>query len=154
MSAAAADKLGRVLAIAGVLVAIATVAGAIKVMGTPAEQRRMRIDARRVEDLNTLVGAIREHAKEQGLPPDLATLAREPGSDLPLADPEGRGPYAYQRIDDRRFRVCAVFTTDTAKARSSEVYGIADMERWKHGAGRQCFLRGAKEQDDLAAKAE
>jgi hypothetical protein len=139
MSAAPADRLGRVLAIAGVLVAIATIIGAIFVMGTPAEQRRVRIDERRLDDLRTLVGAIRTYAKVHGLPQDLATIAREPGTRLPLEDPEGRGPYEYARIDASTFHLCAVFTTDTATSTFQDPR--FQEASWKHGAGRQCFVR-------------
>ena len=143
-----ADKLGRWLAIAGGLVVAGAVIGAIAVMGTPGAQRLQRIDERRIEDLGTLVDAVRAYAKEHGgMPADLATLAREPGANLPVADPETQAPYDYARVDAERFRVCAVFDTDTSKTRTWGPYGRWTDMNWRHAAGRQCFTRTKRDRN-------
>lgn len=48
------------------------------------------------------------------LPVDLASLSREPGRRLSIADPATDLPYVYEITGDRDYRLCAVFTTDTA----------------------------------------
>jgi len=134
----AADKLGRPLAIAAIVVGVATIALAISVMGTPVEQRRVRIDAGRVDDLSKIADAVREYRKEHDMfPPDLAALANKPGVSLRVQDRNGQGMYEYAAVDAKRFRLCARFTTDTAVQRPREY--PANLPPWAHGAGRQCF---------------
>lgn len=148
MSAAnARNALGWGLGIAAVIVAVGTIAAAISVMGTPSEQRAARFDDRRVDDLETLDLAIRMHAEKNGaLPRDLATMAREPGRQLPLQDPETGTPYEYRATGKDAYRLCAVFTTDTAEARSAPLRG-----EWAHGVGRTCFDRKRKGGDAESA---
>ena len=138
--------VGWILGVAAVVVAIATIAAAISVMGTPGEQRAARFDDRRVDDLEALDLAIRMHAEKNGaLPRDLATLARQPGRQLPLQDPETGTPYEYRATGKDAYRLCAVFTTDTAEARSAPLRG-----EWAHGVGRTCFDRKRKEENAAA----
>lgn len=137
-----APGAGRWLAIAATLVVAATVVAAIFAMGGPAEQRQMRLDARRVDDLGNLAGEVRAYFESQGkLPPDLATLANQPGN-KPRLDPETQAPYAYEIVNPRRFRLCAVFANDSE--RMSEDAGIWTGDAWKHPAGRHCFERKAE----------
>jgi hypothetical protein len=134
------NALGWSLGIAAVIVAVATIAAAISVMGTPGEQRAARFDDRRVDDLETLDFAIRAFAEKRGaLPADLAAIAREPGRRLPLKDPESGMPYEYRATAKNTYQLCAVFTTDTAETRSAP-----PREEWAHGRGRMCFDRKRK----------
>ena len=135
-------RLGRLLAIAATLVVLASLAAAIAVMGTPAQQRLIRLDERRVDDLRAILDAARRH----GRPADLATLAAMPGERLATTDPDGR-PYEYAPIAKERIRLCAHFATDTAQ-RASERWHHGS--RWRHAAGRQCFERSMKAEDAAA----
>lgn len=132
---------GRWLALVAGVVVVATVAAAIAVMGPPWTQREARFDRRRVEDLERIVDAIARYAEtHDALPPDLATLARQPGLRLAIADPKNQAPYAYEVTGARSYRLCATFATDTAAERA----GFWTHEDWSHGAGRQCFDRRRK----------
>jgi hypothetical protein len=131
------SALGWSLGIAAVIVAVATIAAAISVMGTPGEQRAARIDERRVDDLQALEFDIRAFAEKNGrLPGDLSTLARLPGRRLSLRDPERRTPYEYRVTADNTYQLCAVFRTDTAVSGNAEW-----RKQWAHGVGRTCFDR-------------
>lgn len=135
-----AQTLGRGLLVAATLVVIATIAAAIVVMGTPAQQRALRLDQRRANDLDRIVETAREHADRTGtLAPDLTTLATRPGLRLAITDPETALPYEYKVQGARAFQVCATFATDTAaddtNARASR------SEDWLHPVGRQRFSR-------------
>jgi len=133
-------KLARGLAIAASAVVASTVVAAIWTMGSPASQRLVKLDQRRVQDLQRIEMLLGSHHRNHGaLPPDLATLARQPGQRLAIADPVDGAPYTYRIVDKDRFRLCAVFGTDTATARPGEEAWAADD--WHHGAGRQCFER-------------
>lgn len=140
-------KTGTLLMAAAGAAIAATVVAAIVVMGSPAEQRERRIDARRVQDLLQLQGRVDAHYREHdALPDDLGTLAAKPGLALAIADPVTGEPYGYEKSERNAYRLCAVFTTDSA----------ADGERdtpwmnrdWAHGAGRTCFARKAGSDKD------
>lgn len=133
-----AVPVGRWLLIAATLVIAATVAAAIVVMGLPSEAREARLDARRVRDLDRIADAVRTYAQRHGQPPtDLATLTQQPGVRLAVADPVSAKPYPYRVGDARSFRLCANFSTDTARVADEEQSWID--RRWPHGVGEQCF---------------
>lgn len=144
---AAADKLGKWLAIGGSIAVGAVVALSIVATGTPMEQRRIRIDAGRVDDLQEIQQAVRIYWNvHDAVPADLATLTNQPGANLPVADREGRGRYEYARIDDDHYSLCAVFDTDTALMRSEDY--PANSQEWMHPAGRHCFTRTLGKKDN------
>lgn len=140
MSACGDGMSGRWLAIAATLVVISTVVAAIAIMGPPWTQREARFDRRRMEDLDRIAAAITRYADGHGaLPPDLATLAHQPGQRLAIVDPKHRTPYTYAITGARTYRLCATFATDAA----ADGVGFWTREDWSHGAGRQCFDRRA-----------
>lgn len=132
---------GRWLMIAAGVVVAATLVSAILVMGSPAVQREAKLDQRRIADLTRIDRLADGYFERSGkLPPDLATLANQPGRRLSTADPVDGSPYAYEVTGDRTFRLCAVFATDTAKTFEAPERWA---DEWNHGAGRQCFDRKA-----------
>lgn len=136
---------GRWLAIAASAVAIATVVTAMLVMGSPGSQRESRLDRKREHDLRRIaivIDAVTVAGKP--LPTDLDSLAREPGRRLSIADPVTDAPYVYEITGDGSYRLCAVFTTDTAQ--ESRMARI-DQD-WLHGAGKHCFDRKAIQRKD------
>jgi hypothetical protein len=133
-TAAATGSAGRWLAIAASVVMAATVVAAIVVTGTPGQRRLVKLDDRRTDDLRALERAIDEYYKQHGrLPGQLLELYRKPGSTAPSADPQTRQPYDYAVLAERRYRLCAVFATDTGKT------DAVSVPRWQHGIGRHCF---------------
>lgn len=133
-------SIGRWLLVAAGIVVLATVVAGISVMGLPSAQRDQQLDQRRVQDLRRIVEAVDSYVTTRNsLPPNLQALARQPGRSLSIVDPVDGSPYAYQVVDARAFRLCAVFATDTATYRQKDGPWIED--RWLHGAGRQCFDR-------------
>ena len=130
--------VGRWLLIAAAIAVVAAVAAAILVMGSPAAQRERSLDMRRVHDLQRIENAVDRHYLDTGrLPADLATLTRQPGVALTVADPVTASPYAYEAGDGRNYRLCAVFTTDTAI--DTEDAALPSQTRWAHGSGRHCY---------------
>ena len=139
--------VGRWLLIAAAVVIVATVIGAIAVIGTPGTQRQLRMDDRRVDDLRQIEAAAREYRKRAGTLPDgLDVLVAQPGVALSTADPVTAVPYGYRRLAGDSFSLCAVFATDTAGARDGRRHWT-DMH-WAHGVGRHCFeFHGDPKQD-------
>jgi len=95
-------------------------------IGGPGQARRDRADALRLEELSQIALALqcnRTAGQDIAPLPDTLTLdslvARCPGrSDLTadtLVDPISGAPYAYHRLGEQRFEVCAVFY-DAARA--------------------------------------
>lgn len=138
-----ASGAGRWIAIGATVVVAVAVVAAIVVMGGPTAQRETRLDKRRIADLVRIQRDVRNYFDSHDrLPSDLATLADQPGRRVPR-DPANGAAYEYATIDAGRFRLCAVFSTDTAKTpEGAEAWGDTD---WSHAAGRQCFERKAKE---------
>ena len=139
MSAPAKDPLGRWLAAGVVVLAIVAIIGAVRVMGTPGQQRAHRLDDRRVSDLNRLVESIQGfHERHDRFPKDIPALDDEAGVRMPRTDPQTGAAYEYRVLDARRFEVCAVFLTDTADEPDASI---------PHGAGRHCVTRKVKAKD-------
>jgi hypothetical protein len=133
-TAPATSSLGRWLAIAASLVMVTTIVGAIAATGTPFARRLVKLDDRRIDDLRELAQAIDgEFEKHAVLPTGLVALSSKPGNTLSLVDPDTGTPYAYLPAAGRRYRLCAVFATDTG------VTGAEDVARWQHGKGQHCF---------------
>ena len=140
------DRAGRWLAIAASAAVVATVIAAIWVMGTPSAQREAKIDSRRIDDLNHIVQVVGHYVeRHDALPADLATLARQPGQRLAITDPVYGAPYGYEVTGKLRYRLCAVFATNTAK--TPVAGGPWNADDWNHGVGRHCFERKAKPAD-------
>lgn len=136
---------GRWLAIAASVVVIATVVAAMLVMGSPGLQRESRLDRTREQNMQRIAMAInRRTVAGKPLPANLASLAREPGRRLSIVDPATSAPYVYEITGDRSYRLCAIFTTDTAQE-SRKAWIDQD---WLHGTGRHCFDRKADRKKD------
>ncbi len=134
-----ADRLGRALAVAAAIAIVAAIAMAVWVMGGPGQQRQVRLDERRVADLARIARQVEAHAGRTGeLPRNLGVVAAQPGLALSVADPVTGTPYGYERLASRRYRLCAVFATDTAAGPAA---AARHGDEWSHGMGRGCYDR-------------
>lgn len=137
MNAIPPNRLARPLALGMIALAVFAVGAAIYVTGSPMQQRRERIDERRVEALEHLATETRGYAgsHQWRLPASLDALER-PGLRLERRDPVTDAPYEYRLLDAETFELCATFESDTSRQRHVQY----DTD-WVHGAGRQCFRR-------------
>jgi type II secretory pathway pseudopilin PulG len=127
---------GRSLLIAAAVVIAAAIAAALSVMGLPEQQRQLRMDERRVQDLQRIEAAIQAHARlHDALPANLAGIEPATALGLTLAEPDTGAPYGYRPGEGGRFELCAVFATESAAA------GRAAAGDWLHPAGPHCFQR-------------
>jgi hypothetical protein len=114
-----------------VAVAAAVVAG-LTVIGSPAEQRLLRLDERRVLDLRRLAQVVSSHWNaRQALPLNAADLVDGRSLTRVPLDPSSDEPYEYRVSGQSQFELCAVFD------RPSRLEDAADF--WYHDAGRRCF---------------
>ena len=159
---------GLAFSIDGAILVTLAIAWSFMVMGSPAKQRLLRLDDRRVGDLQTIQWkVINYYQQKEKLPAKLADLV-DPisGYSLPV-DPEfeqGKN-YEYFKKDKLNFELCATFALPIPKGWVEYNYGgVRPMmefgiggggdvsmsypypgggtnESWAHDAGRTCFSR-------------
>ena len=133
--------VGRWMLIAATVIVAGTLVAAFLAMDTPGQVRDRNLDQRRVGELDELSDAIgRWQGEHDKLPASLAELAAQPGVSLPIRDPVSGTVYGYEPGTGSKYRLCAVFATDTAKRDPRDMFGYPDP-RWPHPAGRHCFER-------------
>ncbi len=121
-----------------VLAAVSAAGSGLFMIGSPSEQAAVRIDNRRVHDLEAIKTSINLYVQRQHhLPESLQALFSEFGTDLPTKDPESGAAYDYLPGEAKTFQLCATF------ARISQSMALDAI--WTHGAGRQCFSLKAEE---------
>lgn len=133
---------GRTLLVAAAVIVAATLAAALWVMESPAQQRDRRIDQRRTQQLDAIADAVDAWvAGNKRLPSSLAELANQPGLSLAVVDPVDGKPYGYRATAEFGYRLCARFSTSTAdRDGSPDHFGWYD-QHWLHPAGPYCFER-------------
>jgi hypothetical protein len=110
-----------------VLVVFALVCGFVN-LGSPGRQRSLSFDERRVSDLTRIEARIASiYRIERGLPAALP-------ANIEQRDPQTGLPYEYERIDGRRYRLCADFA-----APGSPPF----RPTFIHPAGHTCFTLAA-----------
>ena len=136
---------GRVLWAAGII-SVLSIAAGVWVMDSPMRQRLLRVDAARVEDMQTLDAAVLlwwgEHKE---LPADLGMLAAQPGVNLPRRDPDGGSDYRYRPLDATHYELCAEFATDSGERPAR--WRLPQSGQWVHPAGAHCFHRSVGDKD-------
>jgi outer membrane murein-binding lipoprotein Lpp len=135
------------LVIAIVAVAAVVIAGFL-VIGSPANQRKIAVDDKRLQDLSSLAQSLNNQAKavtpnatgSAGLPATLADLVQITGNQyLNVKDPETGAAYTYQIISSSTYNLCATFETDS-KTSPSNAPGSSPVNIfWNHPAGNYCF---------------
>ena len=137
------------------------------VIGSPKSQRALRLDDKRVADLQTIQWSVINYwQQKEKLPETLKELSNPlSGSTVPV-DPEFEKGLAYEYLkkSDMTFELCATFSADMPKGwqeysngggiaypmmaerdvATSSMYpypGVATNESWDHKIGRTCFER-------------
>lgn len=124
----------RVLAlVVGAAVAAAVGVG-LYLAGSPAEARVLRLDARRVDDLQGIQWGIEAWQHAHGRMPEVLDSVTLVGYDRRRVDPETGVPYRYTVTGDSSYTLCATFTRP-----SPDPERWRDDARWHHGTGEQCF---------------
>lgn len=135
------------------------------VIGSPKSQRALRLDEKRIQDLQSVQWSIINFwQQKERLPETLAEISNPlSGTTIPV-DPEfekGR-VYEYKKTADMSFELCATFSADMPKgwqeysngggiaypmmaerdvATSAPYPGVAANESWDHKIGRTCYER-------------
>lgn len=151
------------LLVKSVVLVLAVIVWSFTVMGGPGSQRNLRLDQRRVEDLQSIQWQVISFwQQKEKLPVSLEELKNPiSGFSLPQ-DPEFEkgSVYEYKKLADNKFELCANFTLPIPKgwvennkggfggvmpardiAVSSRPYPGGMNDSWDHEAGRTCFER-------------
>lgn len=135
-------------------VAVAIVAAAIGfgffVAGSPQNQRAVRYDERRVQDLSSLQSQVVNYwQKKNKLPETLDQLSNDILGIVIPRDPKTGGPYEYRVLSGLKFELCATFETSSLDQNTANPklipaaypYSGGEMQTWQHKAERTCFQR-------------
>ncbi len=108
------------------------------IAGTPAVQRGMEADHRRIQDLRGITGAVhswyqRSGKSAQPLPAALPELVGKGIARSQTEDPETGRPYEYRVKAGTVYELCAVFSGP------QEEDQVRQTQFWYHAKGRTCF---------------
>ena len=138
ISVARATPVLRALVIAAVVVVVATVGYSIYVIGTPGQQRDLRLDQQRIDDLRNISNNINTYLElNEGMPTSLFEMMGPKYHVRSIEDPESGAHYTYRIIEGTDYELCAVFATASPE-RQAERRPFSESI-WDHGPGRTCF---------------
>jgi hypothetical protein len=130
-------------------VVLAAIVAAFFAVGSPAKQRLVRFDERRVADLQNIQSRIITYWQQKAtLPNQLADLQDDISGFKVPTDPETGQVYEYDVEADLTFELCANFNLASSgqeKNVPSPAYPEFGLDpysqNWAHGEGRECFTR-------------
>lgn len=133
-------------AIAASIVVLATIVLGFILVGSPAQQRKVRFDDQRVSSLSMIQGQITNYySMKQELPAKLSDLENPLiGFNVPV-DPQTGAAFEYAVTSSLSFELCATFETASIGGEKdvTRPYGIYEPynESWTHADARTCFSR-------------
>lgn len=158
------SKLPMIAAIKDSIILVAAIILGFVLVGSPAEQRAVRFDETRVNDLSLIQNeVVNYYTTKHVLPASLADLSNSLYGFVAPVDPDSGEAYSYTvggtvvadattGVTQSTFTVCANFVTDgnslstsiskTAPYPARDMYGnSAYSNNWTHGTGNVCFDR-------------
>ncbi len=157
------SRFDKLLLVKSIVLVLAAIVWSFTVMGGPGSQRDLRLDQKRIEDLQSIQWQVISYwQQKEKLPVSLEEFKNPISSFMVPQDPEfqkGR-VYEYRKISDKTFELCATFTAPIPKgwvenntggfsgvmpardvAVSSMPYPGGMNDSWDHQEGRACFER-------------
>ncbi|NBD73912.1 hypothetical protein GVX82_02635 [Patescibacteria group bacterium] len=138
------ERLSKGIAAGVGAVVLASIVAGFFIVGTPADQRALRLDQERVSDLAQIQRGVVDYWQDTGELPESLTAIEDPlteFAELP-DDPDTDEPYPYRRLGQLRFELCATFDRPSPSTRRAR-YGNPGVQEssWQHPAGEHCFTR-------------
>jgi hypothetical protein len=144
----AKSKIPKKTAIAASVVVFASIVLGFILVGSPAEQRKVRFDEQRVSDLSTIQYEVTNYyqMKKGVLPATLGDLTNTLSGFTVPTDPSTGTSYEYAVKEGLTFELCATFEEQSVSDYSSakgydRAYIVSYSGIWNHGVGRTCFER-------------
>ena len=159
-------KSGLIFSIVSVILVLGAIFCSFSIMGSPFKQRLLRLDDRRINDLQSIQYQIINYwQQKEKLPVKLSDLSNPISYYSLPVDPEFEKGNTYEYVvkDKLKFELCATFALpiprgwreyDTGEVRPMMDIGIKEAatiaypypgggvnESWDHQAGRTCFER-------------
>ncbi len=123
-------------------VILGSLIGGFAIVGSPAQQRLVRLDEQRIMDLQSIQWQVVNYWQyKDGMPAELALLNDTLNGFILPMDPETKESYSYRVIDGLKFELCADFDTEMKDTDNHEKYETYGMDNWEHGVGVVCFER-------------
>lgn len=131
------------------VIVIAIVSGFF-IAGSPQNQRVIRFDERRIQDLSLLQSHIINYwQKKNELPQNLDQVANDILGIIIPKDPKTGALYEYAKLTNLKFELCAIFETSSSVQNASRSkivpalypYPGGEIQTWQHKAERTCFQR-------------
>ncbi|NQV12137.1 hypothetical protein HQ524_02130 [Candidatus Uhrbacteria bacterium] len=134
-----------------VVILICIIAGFF-IVGTPSEQRAVRFDETRVNNLASIQGEVISYwIQKEALPESLDDITNSINGYIAPTDPDTNAPYTYRTTGDLSFELCATFVTSSD---ANNVYKGVSIPvdyyygrngstsfAWDHEIGEVCFDR-------------
>jgi len=147
------SRIPKIVALSIGIVLLGSIISGFFIAGTPAQQRAIRLDEQRVNDLMQIQNLVTNYLQTNlTLPTDQTTLVDWSGS-LPT-DPDTQASYTYKKTSDTTFQLCATFAAAETKDLSRNSYYASPTSpiektmpqligniNWLHAAGYICFDR-------------
>ncbi|MFH1253148.1 MAG: DUF5671 domain-containing protein [Candidatus Uhrbacteria bacterium] len=142
----AKSLIARNVAIGTAVVAVITIILGFVFVGSPAEQRMIRLDAQRVTDLSMIQSeAINYYSLKRELPANLELLNNSISGFAIPTDPDTKTAYAYNIKSNLEFELCANFSAKSVEGQNASYPMYYDRysagQNWHHDIGRTCFTR-------------
>jgi hypothetical protein len=140
----------RIIAWVTSAVVLVSIVGGFFITGTPVHQRQVRLDERRINDLQMIQNEIVNYWTYKGkLPDSLNDLENSISGFKTPTDPEADAHYEYRTVDPLTFELCAVFKTSSSFAMQGNKGALEPVapyydpyqQNWNHDKGRVCFVR-------------
>ncbi len=133
---------GQVAIGAAIVTVLAVAIAALYVIGSPAAERRRRLDDRRIDDLERIAAAVDERWRQDGrLPASADELSHDRTFTVPT-DPATGQRYEYRVLGASSYELCAEFQDVSRDARDRP---RNQAPFWDHDAGRECFALEPRE---------
>jgi len=139
-----------------VAVVVVGVVSGFFVAGSPQNQRLVRMDERRIGDLQSIQWQIINYwQRKEVLPENLSDLNDPIGGFIVPRDPETNMNYEYTRLEQLKFQLCGDFLTSNIGVNTGDKtvqpmpVGVYDRsigvdqanQNWQHDKGRTCYDR-------------
>ncbi len=143
-------KITLLFAIGVSAVIVISIVSSFFLIGTPAQQRDVRLDQQRTSDLQTIQYNLIAYWQDKGaLPETLAQIEDDLIGYRNPVDPKTSDSYEYALSEDLSFQLCATFVTKSDDALGATQprmaytggYGDGSFDLWSHEVGRVCFER-------------
>ncbi|MBL7045103.1 MAG: hypothetical protein ISR98_00680 [Parcubacteria group bacterium] len=131
------------------LIVLVTIISGFFIIGTPASQRLIRFDERKVEDLQSIQWRVVSfYQSKERLPKNLEELKDPISSFAVPVDAQSGEDYGYNIISGFTFELCADFNKESTGTQNENIRiakpfggpGIEDSN-WAHDEGEVCFER-------------